>query len=86
MIIALHVDVSGYVLPCAGSFDLFLIFSYMTYNFMCLSFSTLRSSSLWKIDTIAFAKLNNLPSQKSTTSLQGPHPSPSNGIEDLWLN
>ena len=78
-----------YVLSCAGSFDLFLIFSYMTYNFICLSFSTLCSSSLWKIDTITFAKLNTAPPpprQKSTPSLLSPHPPPSNGIEDLWLN
>ena len=77
-----------YVLSCAGSFDLFLIFSYMTYNFMYLSFSTLRSSSLWKIDTTTFAKLNTAPPppQKSTPSLLSPHPPPSNGIEDLWLN
>ena len=50
-----------YVLPCAGSFDLFLIFGYVTYNFMCLSFSTLCSCSLWKIDTTTFAKLNTAP-------------------------
>ena len=76
-----------YVLPCAGSFDLFLIFSYMTYNFTCLSFSTLCSNSLWKIDTITFAKLNTAsPPQKSCPSLLRPHPPPSNGIEDLWLN
>ena len=61
MTVTLHVDLSGHVLPCAGSFDLFFIFSYMTYNFMCLSFSTLHSSSLWKINTTAFAKLNTAP-------------------------
>ena len=36
----------------AGSSDLFLIFGCMASNFMCLSFSTLHSSSLWRIDTI----------------------------------
>ena len=54
-----------YVFPYAGSFDLFLLFSYMTCNFSCLSFSTLHSSSLWKIDTITFAKLNTPPLKKA---------------------
>ena len=33
-------------------FILFLIFGHMTSNFICLTFSTLRSSSLWRIVTI----------------------------------
>ena len=41
-----------------GSSDLFLILSCMTSNFLCLSFSTLHSSSLWRTDTIVWAKLN----------------------------
>ena len=36
----------------AGSLDLFSIFGCMTSNFMCLSFSTLRPSSLGRIDII----------------------------------
>ena len=42
-------------------FKLFLIFGRMTLDFLFLSFSTLHSSSLWKTDTIFFAKLNKLP-------------------------
>ena len=33
----------------------------MTSDFLYLSFSTLRSSSLWRADTIVYAKLNNSP-------------------------
>ena len=33
-------------------FILFLVFGGMTSNFMCLTFSMLRSSSLWRIATI----------------------------------
>ena len=42
-----HVDWPSMVYSCALSSDLFLIFGFMTSNFMCLSFFTLRSSSLW---------------------------------------
>ena len=41
-----------------GSSDLFLILDCMASNFLCLSFNTLCSSSLWRTDTIVFAKLN----------------------------
>ena len=44
-----------------GSSDLSLILGCMTSNFLYLSFSTLRSSSLWRADTIVYAKLNNSP-------------------------
>ena len=42
-----------------------LIFDCMTSNFICLGFTTLRSSSSWRIDTVIFAKLNKplLPHQ-----------------------
>ena len=43
-----------------GSLDLSLIPSCMTSNFLYLNFSTLYSSSLWRTDTIVFAKLNTL--------------------------
>ena len=33
-------------------FILFLVFGHMTSNFICLTFSTLRSNSLWTIVTI----------------------------------
>ena len=33
-------------------FILFLVFGRMTSNFICLTFSTLRSSSLWRLVTI----------------------------------
>ena len=36
-------------------FILFLVFGCMTSNFICLSFSTLRSSSLWRIVTIVLS-------------------------------
>ena len=45
----------------AGSSDLFLIPSCTTSFFLYLSFSTLYSSSLWRTDTIVFAKLNKRP-------------------------
>ena len=40
-----------------GSSDLFMILGCMTSNFLYLSFSTLYSSSLWRTDTILWAKL-----------------------------
>ena len=42
---------NGMADSCVGSLDLYLIFGCMTANFMCPSFSTLHSSSLWT-DTI----------------------------------
>ena len=44
-----------------GSTVLFMILIYMTSNFLYLSFSTLYSSSLWRTDTILWAKLNKPP-------------------------
>ena len=44
-----------------GSSELFLILGCMTSNVLYLSFSTLHFGSFWKIDTIAFAKLNKPP-------------------------
>ena len=41
-----------------GSSDLFLNLGCMTLNFLHLSLSTFYSSSLWRTDTIVFAKLN----------------------------
>ena len=38
--------------PWQGLFILLLVFSRMTSNFMCLTFSFLHSSSLWRIVTI----------------------------------
>ena len=46
---------------CAGSSILLLIAGCITTNFMSLLFSTFRSSSLWGIDTIIFAKLDKHP-------------------------
>ena len=39
----------------------------MTSNFLYLSFSTLYSSSLWRTDTIVFAKLNTPPVPRKPT-------------------
>ena len=47
---------------CGFVFDLRL---HVTLNFMCLSCSTLLSSSLLRTDTIIFAKLNKPPSLSS---------------------
>ena len=41
--------------------DLFLILCCMISNFSYLSFSTPQSSSLWRTDTIVFAKLKSPP-------------------------
>ena len=41
----------------------------MSSNFLCLSVSNLDSSSLWRIDTIVFAKLNKPPPQIRPPSL-----------------
>ena len=44
-----------------GSLNLFLMFGLTTLDFLFLSFSTIHSSSLWRTDTIFFAKLNKPP-------------------------
>ena len=59
--VILCVDWSRMVYLPPGSLNLFLIFGRMTLDFLCLSFSTLRSSSLWRTDTIFFAKWNKPP-------------------------
>ena len=51
-------DWSGMVYSPTGSSDLFLNLGCMTLNFLHLSLSTFYSSSLWRTDTIVFAKLN----------------------------
>ena len=48
-------------------FILFLVFDRMTSNFVCLTFSTLRSSSLWRIVTI-FLSLEKAVYRPVTTS------------------
>ena len=48
-------------------FILFLVFGRMTSNFICLTFSTLRSSSLWRIGTI-FLSLDKTVYRPGTTS------------------
>ena len=59
-----------------GSSDLFMILGCMTSNFLYLSFSTLYSSSLWRTDTILWAKLNNPHPLKQLppSVLSFPHP------------
>ena len=59
--VILCVDWSRMVYLPPASLKLFLIFGRMTLDFLFLSFSTLHSSSLWKTDTIFFAKLNKPP-------------------------
>ena len=60
----------------AGGSDLFSNLSCATSNVLYSSFSTLHSSSLWRTDTIFFAKLNTPPSL---------YLAPLGGlIEDLW--
>ena len=60
-------DWSRRVYSPSGSSNLFLNIGSMNSNFctysckLSLSFSTLHSSSLWRTDTIVFAKLNNSP-------------------------
>ena len=60
----------------------------MTSNFLYLSFSTLNSSSLWRTDTIVFAKLvkppvSIKPPLKCVLNKQAPPPPPGGLIEDL---
>ena len=47
----LYVGWSDMVYSRSGNWDLPLIFGGITSNFICSSFSTLRSSSFWRIDT-----------------------------------
>ena len=62
------------VYSCAGSSDLFV----MTSNFSCgRAFSTLHSSTLWKIDTIIFTTLK----KSSSLSSPPPPPPPTNVLE-----
>ena len=46
----------------------------MTSKFLYLNLFALYSSSLWRTDTIVFAKFNRLPSQISPPSLLSPYP------------
>ena len=46
----------------------------MTSKFLYLNFFALYSSSLWRTDTVVFAKFNRLPSQISPPSLLSPYP------------
>lgn len=62
---------------CAGSSILLLIAGCITTNFMSLLFSTFRSSSLWGIDTIIFAKLDKHP-------LSMKHPPPPPLLRRAW--
>ena len=69
-----------------GSSDLFLILGCMTSNFLYLSLSTLNSSSLWRTDTIVFAKLVKPPIKpplKCVSNKQAPPPPGGGLIEDL---
>ena len=60
------------VYSCAGSSALFV----MTSSFPCAgAFSTLHSSTLWRIDTIIFTTL------KKPSSLSSPPPPPTNVLE-----
>ena len=79
MTVKLCVNWSRMVYSPAGCLDLFLILGCVISNFLYLSFSTLYSSSLWRTDTIVFAKLNEpLLSNKPSVSLTSP---PSKGFE-----
>ena len=64
-----------------GSSDLLLIPSCMTSNFLYLNFSILHSSSLWRTDTIVFAKLNTLPLSNNPPVSIKPPPPPLNVFE-----
>ena len=54
-------DWSRMIYSPAGGSDLFSNLSCATSNVLYLNFSTLHSSSLWRTDTIFFAKLNKPP-------------------------
>ena len=51
-----HLDWSRMVYSAAESTELFLILGRMTSNFLTVSFFSMHSSSLWRTDTIVFAK------------------------------
>lgn len=53
----------------------------MTFNFLCLSFSNLHSSSFWRDDTTFFAKLNKPP--VSSPHPPPPPPSPAVDLEEV---
>ena len=64
----LTINVDWSVMVHSGwKFILFLVFGCMTSNFICLTFSTLRSSSLWRIVTI-FLSLDKAVYRPGTTS------------------
>ena len=64
----LTINVNWSVMVYSGwKFILFLVFGRMTSNFICLTFSTLRSSSLWRIGTI-FLSLDKTVYRQGTTS------------------
>ena len=64
----LTINVNWSVMVYSGwKFILFLVFGRMTSNFICLTFSTLRSSSLWRIVTI-FLSLDKAVYRPGTTS------------------
>ena len=64
----LTINVDWSVMVYSGwKFILFLVFGRMTSNFICLTFSTLRSSSLWRIVTI-FLSLDKAVYRPGTTS------------------
>ena len=64
----LTINVDWSVMVYSGwKFILFLVFGRMTSNFICLTFTTLRSSSLWRIGTI-FLSLDKTVYRPGTTS------------------
>ena len=64
----LTINVDWSVMVYSGwKFILFLVFGRMTSNFICLTFSTLCSSSLWRIVTI-FLSLDKAVYRPGTTS------------------
>ena len=64
----LTINVNWSVMVYSGwKFILFLVFGRMTSNFICLTFSTLRSSSLWRTGTI-FLSLDKTVYRQGTTS------------------
>ena len=58
MAVKLYVDLSGMVNECAGNLDLLLIIGFMTSNFMCLSFSTLRFTILWLFEKVVWRPIS----------------------------
>ena len=55
----------------------------MTFNFLCLSFSNLHSSSFWRDDTTFFAKLNKPPVSSPHRPPPPPPPSPAVDLEEV---